>query len=84
LGEDAKFEVRRLGFLANELSEALPSHISNVVIMGQDGKLKMDYSRLSTILWSVAKTQQEQIENLTTRLDALEKPKKKGANKIPQ
>ena len=78
--------TKRVGFIANEIERHLPDDCDNIVGHGvYEGQsiLTMDYSRLTPILWTLAKKQQEVIANLTTRLDALEKPKKKGANKIP-
>ena len=44
----------------------------------QNGELlAVDYSRLTAVLWSVAKTQQELIKDLSTRVQALESPKTK-------
>ena len=76
IGEVIDKVPRRLGFIAQELQAALPNQITNVVM--QNGELQaVDYSRLSVILWSVAKTQQELITDLSTRVQALESPKTK-------
>ena len=49
--------------------------------MGQDGLLKVDYSRLTSILWSVSKKQQELITSLQSRVEALEAPKTNSKTK---
>ena len=70
LGEDIDKVPRRIGFIAQELQTALPRHITNVCTMGQDGLMKVDYSRLTPILWTLFK-------DLSTRVQALESPKTK-------
>ena len=75
IGEDIDKVPRRVGFIAQELQTALPRHITNVCTMGQDGLMKVDYSRLTSILWSVTKKQQELITNLESRVQALESTK---------
>ena len=75
IGEDIDKVPRRVGFIAQELQTALPRHITNVCTMGQDGLMKVDYSRLTSILWSVTKKQQELITDLSTRVQALETTK---------
>ena len=71
---------QRCGFIAQDIQQALPESCGGVLgnAIGYDGFgiLTLDYSRLTTFLWQIAKKQQEDIENLTARLTALEqKPK---------
>jgi hypothetical protein len=81
-------EGKRYGFIAQDVKSQLPSDISNIVfetrVPTPEGEepgamlLALDYSRLSSsVLWGVCKKQQQAIEALTLRLDALEAPKKK-------
>ena len=78
---------QRCGFIAQDIQAALPEGCGGVLgnAIGYDGFgiLTLDYSRLTTFLWQIAKKQQEMITDLTARVDAMEKPKKKGSNKIP-
>jgi hypothetical protein len=71
----------RYGFIAQDVQRKLPKDISNVLFMTYEEDqplLALDYSRLgSTVLWGVCKRQQQAIEALTLRLDALEGKKKK-------
>ena len=80
-------EGKRLGFIAQEIRSQLPQDISNLVFETRaptaEGEepaemlLALDYSRLVAVLWGVNKRQQQAIEALTLRLDALEGKKKK-------
>jgi hypothetical protein len=72
---------KRYGFIAQHVKKELPADIGNVVFMTYEEDqplMGLDYARLgSTILWGVCKRQQQAIEALTLRLDALEGKKKK-------
>ena len=72
LEEDINNTSRRLGFIAQELQAAIPNHIINVCSRGNDGLMRVDYLRLTTILWSATKKQQELIESLESRIQTLE------------
>jgi hypothetical protein len=78
----------RYGFIAQDVRSKLPDDITNLVFETRaptpEGEepgemlLALDYSRLAaTVLWGVCKKQQQAIEALTLRLDALEGKKKK-------
>jgi hypothetical protein len=54
----------RIGFLAQDIAEAIPEEWGNVVHQA-NGLLALDYARLTPILWSVCK-------NLDARIKALE------------
>jgi hypothetical protein len=66
---------RRVGFKAQEI-QANVKDITNLVFMSYERDqplLALDYSRISaTILWTVCKQQQKQLQELTQRIIALE------------
>ena len=55
------------GFIAQELQDVLP----NIVYMGQDSVLSINYIELIPLLVQVVQTQQQQIENLQNQVQAL-------------
>ena len=74
LNEDIAKTPRRLGYTAQSMLASLPPHIHNVVVR-QGEYLAVDYSRCVCLLHTVCQTQQRQIESMSARLSALEKPK---------
>jgi len=74
LNEDISKTPRRLGYTAQSMLASLPPHIHNVVVM-QGEYYAVDYSRVVCLLHTVCQTQQRQIESMSARLTALEKPK---------
>ena len=70
----------RIGFISQEIEDALPTEFQNIVgeyTKEEEGKdpiaLKtLDYSRLICILWGVCKKQEHQIAALTARVTSLE------------
>ena len=70
----------RIGFISQEVEDALPTELQNIVgeyTKEEEGKepiaLKtLDYSRLVCILWGVCKNQEHQIAALTARVTTLE------------
>ena len=72
----------RLGVLAQDVSAALPSdgkfdNLIDTFLHGEedDNKqemLSVSYDRLSCILWTVAKSQQKQLQEMTQRMQTLE------------
>jgi hypothetical protein len=82
---DYKTTKTRIGLVAQEVKDALPDNFQNIVAGFTHGTgeaktemLGIDYGRLSTILWGVAKNQQTMLRELTLRIEALEAPKKKA------
>jgi len=78
---DAKTYVRkdvpghRIGFIAQDFQESVPPEFANLLGMqygGDEPLLSLDYSRISCVLWNVVKSQQAELEALTTRIIALE------------
>ena len=76
----------RIGFISQEVEDALPTEFQNIV--GEYTKedeskdpiaLKtLDYSRLVCILWGVCKNQQAELAALTSRVTTLEANKRKA------
>ena len=75
----------RIGFIAQDFQKSIDneSKFQNIVhpIYTEPPLLGIDMSRLTTLLWGVCKNQQQIITDLTTRVTALEQPKKKGTTK---
>ena len=74
---DLETTDKRVGYIAQDVQQWIPEEFANVlgVVYGNvNGPLVgLDYSRLgSPILWTICKKQQEQIEQLTARVEALE------------
>ena len=74
LNEDVTKTPRLLGYTAQSMLASLPPHIHNVVVM-QGEHYAVDYSRCVCLLHTVCQAQQQQIESMSARLSALEKPK---------
>ena len=72
---DFETEKTRIGFLAQDWQEALPTDFQNIVsASGEDDMLGLDYARISCVLWNVCKS-------LQTRITALEGQAKKKTAK---
>ena len=69
----------RIGFIAQDFQKSIDndSKFQNIVypIYTEPPLIGLDMSRLTTLLWGVCKKQQQNINDLTVRLTALEKPK---------
>ena len=77
-----------LGFIADEIMEAIPPEWENIVMVDNEGIKKLSYIKLSGILWGVCREQQSKIEHLESRLFEVEnlikdfvKPKAKVKSK---
>ena len=77
-----------LGFIADEIMEAIPPEWENIVMVDNEGIKKLSYIKLSGILWGVCREQQSKIEHLESRLFEVEnfikdfvKPKAKAKSK---
>ena len=83
-----------LGFIADEIMEAIPPEWQNIVMTDNEGIKKLSYIKLLGILWGVCREQQQKIEHLESRLFEVEnfikdyvkpkpkpKPKKKSKDK---
>ena len=53
-----------LGFIADEIMEAIPPEWENIVMTDNEGIKKLSYIKLSGILWGVCREQQTKIEHL--------------------
>ena len=81
---DIENQGSRLGFIANDVESNCPEEWGNLVatVNAKDGQiLGLDYARFCPILWAICQKQQEQIEQLSARLSALEAPKTKAKTK---
>ena len=65
--ESSAAKQMHYGFSAQELQEVLP----NIVYMGQDSILSINYIELIPLLVQVVQTQQQQIENLQNQVQSL-------------
>ena len=70
---------KRIGFIAQDIQANLPEEFKNVlgIVYGNvnGALLGLDYSRLTPILWTLVKKQQELITNLESRVQTLETTK---------
>jgi len=62
---DLETTDKRIGFIAQDIQQWLPSEITNITMPVSDSILGLDYSRLTPILWTLVK-------DLSTRVQALE------------
>lgn len=77
-----------LGFIADEIMEAIPPEWENIVMIDNEGIKKLSYIKLTGILWGACREQQQKIEHLESRLFEVEnfikdiaKPKAKAKSK---
>ena len=69
----------RVGYIAQHVQQWAPPEFANLTAQVSEDVLGLDYSRVgSPILWTICRKQQEQIEQLSARLSALEAPKTKA------
>ena len=69
-----------IGFIANEMKEALPEDWGNIIIDGKDGYLRMDYTKTTPILWSALQHALKEIDELKKEVKKL-KAKGEGEGK---
>ena len=77
-----------IGFIAQDVEEAIPDDFENVVIKNEDGFFGMDYTKMGVITWKACQemihTQEnliERIKNLEAEIKELKKPKSKSRTK---
>jgi len=66
--EEKSSDAAHIGFIAQEVEKRVPE----VVVTGADGYKGIDYGRITAVLVEAVKEQQKKIEQLETRLKALE------------
>ena len=86
--EDKK-KKKQIGFIAQDVEEAIPDDFENIVIKNEDGFFGMDYTKTGVILWKCCQEQQSKIEHLESRLFEVEnfirdhiKPKPRAKTKV--
>ena len=81
--KDDKKKRHNIGFIAQEILEAIPNDFENVVNKNKDGLLGMDYTKCSVILWKCCQEQQSKIEHLEASVYELQEAMKelKGKGK---
>jgi hypothetical protein len=57
-----------IGFIAQDVMEVIPE-----IVYGEEGEMTMSYSHLTSVLTKAIQEQQKIIEELRTRIEALEK-----------
>ena len=77
-----------LGFIADDLVSVIPPEWENIVMTDDEGIKKLNYTKLSGILWGACREQLSKIEHLESRLFEVEnfikdfvKPKAKAKSK---
>ena len=72
-----------IGFIAQEVEEAIPDDFENIVFKNEDGFFGMDYTKMGVILWKCCQEQQSKIEHLeATMFEMMEEIKElKGKGK---
>ena len=63
---------KRIGFIAQDIQQWLPNEFANITAPVSESILGLDYSRLTPVLWTIARKQQQVIEDFSARLVALE------------
>ena len=77
---DLETTDKRVRYIAQHVQQFAPPEFTNLTAQISEDILGLDYSRVgSPILWTICRKQQEDIENLTNRILALETPKTKTA-----
>ena len=86
--KDIGISKNHLGFIADDLVSVIPPERENIVMTDDDGIKKLNYVKLSGILWGACREQQSKIEHLESRLFEVEnfikdfvKPKAKAKSK---
>ena len=64
-----------IGFIANEIKEALPDKWENIVVEGKDGYLRMDYTKTTPLLWSALQYALKEIDELKKEVKQLSRKK---------
>jgi hypothetical protein len=83
---DTETDQSRIGFIAQDIQTNAAPEWQNIVrpfLFEHEDKtreemLGVDYARLTCVLWGVLKVQQTRIDDLTSRISALEKNVKKN------
>ena len=57
-------ERKCIGFIANEMKEALPDEWDNIIMKGKDDYLRMDYTKTTPLLWSALQYALEEIDKI--------------------
>ena len=77
-----------IGFIAQDVEEAIPDDFENIVFKNEDGFFGMDYTKMGVILWKCCQEQQSKIDHLEATvyelqeaLKGLIKPKPKSKAK---
>ena len=86
--EDKK-KKKQIGFIAQDVEEAIPDDFENIVIKNEDGFFGMDYTKMGVILWKCCQEQQSKLEKLEAtmfemmqEIKELKKPKPKTKTKV--
>ena len=73
-------EQSELGFIADDWLKAdMPKEWQNLVWMGKDDYMRMDYAKTNVVLWGAVQEMQKEITNLKTEMTKM-KNKMKGKN----
>ena len=77
-----------IGFIAQDVEEAIPDDFENIVFKNEDGFFGMDYTKMGVILWKCCQEQQSKIEHLEAtmfemiqEIKEMKKPKPKAKAK---
>jgi len=74
-----------LGFIADEIMEAIPPEWENIVMIDNEGIKKLSYIKLSGILWGVCREQQQKLEWLESSVyELIEEIKELKGKKKPK
>ena len=73
-----------IGFIADEIKEAIPDEWQNIVMTDNEGIKKLSYIKLNTVLWGAVREQQK-IQNLeATMFEMMEEIKELKGKKKPK
>ena len=74
-----------LGFIADEIMEAIPPEWENIVMTDNEGIKKLSYVKMNAILWGVCREQQQKIEHLEASMyEMMEETKELQGKKTPK
>ena len=74
-----------LGFVADEIMEAIPPEWENIVLENDEGIKQLNYVKMNAILWGCVKEQQQKIEWLESSVyELIEEVKELKGKKAPK
>ena len=73
-----------IGFIAQDVEEAIPDDFENIVFKNEDWFFGMDFTKMGVILWKCCQEQQSKIEHLEASVYELQEALKEMKNPKPK